>query len=200
MIIAFIQAIFTCIFYFVTIPIYNGYLQLGYSTIYTMMPVFSLVLDKDVSLEKVTEFPALYITLQKGRALNFKTFMIWTWKSIFQAALIMLVAITQFNESFTNIVSITFTTLILIELLNIVTEVWPRVKKTMVLTMLITLIIYIASIVIFRSYFEVSYIDWQFIAKVSILTLLCWLPLHLLKMILVRCDPNQEQKIMKGAS
>ena len=49
MIIAFIQVIFTLIFYFVTIPIYNGYLQLGYSTFYTMLPVFSLVLDEDVS-------------------------------------------------------------------------------------------------------------------------------------------------------
>lgn len=50
MIISFIQAIFTCLYFFVTIPIYNGYLLLGYSTFYTSLPVFSLVLDEDVSL------------------------------------------------------------------------------------------------------------------------------------------------------
>ena len=51
MIISFIQAIFTVMFYFVTIPVYNGFLILGYSTLYTSMPIFSLVLDEDVSLK-----------------------------------------------------------------------------------------------------------------------------------------------------
>ena len=60
MIISFIQAIFTVLFYFVTIPIFNGYLILGYSTYYTSLPIFSLVLDEDVSREKVDKFPALY--------------------------------------------------------------------------------------------------------------------------------------------
>lgn len=53
MIISFIQAIFTVTFYFVTIPIYNGFLLLGYSTVYTTLPVFSIVLDVDVSQSKV---------------------------------------------------------------------------------------------------------------------------------------------------
>ena len=83
MIISFIQAIFTCLYWFATIPIYNGYLILGYATIYTTLPVFSLVLDVDVSYAQVARFPALYKTIQKGRCLNMKTFLIWTWKSIF---------------------------------------------------------------------------------------------------------------------
>lgn len=60
MIISFIQAIFTVVFFFVTIPIYNGFLLLGYSTIYTSMPIFAIILDCDVNSEKVLEFPALY--------------------------------------------------------------------------------------------------------------------------------------------
>ena len=83
MIISFIQAIFTCLYVFVTIPIYNGYLILGYATIYTSFPVFTLVLDEDVSQRQVERFPALYKTIQKGRSLNLKTFLIWTWKSIY---------------------------------------------------------------------------------------------------------------------
>jgi len=29
----------------VAIPIYNGFLMMGYTTIYTSMPVFALILD-----------------------------------------------------------------------------------------------------------------------------------------------------------
>ena len=71
------------VFFSVTIPIYNGYLILGYSTIYTSLPVFSLVLDEDVDRETALKFPILYQTLQAGRSLNIKTFLIWVWKSIY---------------------------------------------------------------------------------------------------------------------
>jgi len=40
--------IFIVCFYFVPIPVYNGILMLGYSTIFTMFPVFSLVFDEDI--------------------------------------------------------------------------------------------------------------------------------------------------------
>jgi phospholipid-translocating ATPase len=83
LIIAFIQAIFTMIFFSVTIPIYNGYLVLCYSTIYTSLPVFSLVLDEDVDRETCLKYPILYENLQAGRSLNIKTFLIWIWKSIY---------------------------------------------------------------------------------------------------------------------
>ena len=43
LIISFIQVMFTMLFYFVAIPIYNGMLMLGYTTLYTTFPVFSLV-------------------------------------------------------------------------------------------------------------------------------------------------------------
>lgn len=36
-------------FFFVAIPIYNGMLMLGYATVYTALPVFSLVLDTDAN-------------------------------------------------------------------------------------------------------------------------------------------------------
>jgi phospholipid-translocating ATPase len=49
LIISVIQALFIIIFYFVTIPIYNGFLMLGYATVYTALPVFSLVFDQDAS-------------------------------------------------------------------------------------------------------------------------------------------------------
>lgn len=50
LIITIIQAVFTIIFYFVAMSIYNGVLLLGYSTIFTMFPVFSLIFDEDVDV------------------------------------------------------------------------------------------------------------------------------------------------------
>ena len=47
-------------FYFTSIQIYNGYLMLGYSTIYTSLPVFSIVFDEDVDLASVIKLPVLY--------------------------------------------------------------------------------------------------------------------------------------------
>ena len=45
MIISFCQALFTLIYFSVIIQIFNGYLLIGFSTVYTMLPVFSLVLN-----------------------------------------------------------------------------------------------------------------------------------------------------------
>ena len=172
-----------------TIPIYNGFLLLGYSTIYTSMPIFAIILDCDVNSEKVLEFPALYVTLQSGRSLNFKTFMIWTWKSIVQAAIIMFVAIEYFDNSFVNIVTITFSTLIFIEILNVFSVVTKIVWQMVVVT-LVTLVFYFLSIILLQDYVQVSAIDGPFMLRVVLLTIATWLPLHILKKIIEHIDPN----------
>ena len=43
------QAIFSAVFYFSSVSLYQGFLMVGYATIYTMLPVFALVLDTDVT-------------------------------------------------------------------------------------------------------------------------------------------------------
>ena len=111
-------------FYFTSIPIYNGYLMLGYATIYTSLPVFSIVFDEDVDLNTVIKFPNLYKILQKRRNLNNTiTFFIWCFKSIYQGAVIMIGTVTLFDDEYLNIVSITFTSLVFIEILNVYIEV-----------------------------------------------------------------------------
>ena len=110
LIISIIQMIFIVCFYFVPIPVYNGILMLGYSTIFTMFPVFSLVFDEDIdektSMDYVNFFaskvshkttisyafhcflfqPPLYQSLQKGTEMNTKTFLGWIWVSIYQVS------------------------------------------------------------------------------------------------------------------
>ena len=58
--------------------------MVGYATVYTMLPVFSLVLDKDVTAQIAMTYPELYKELTKGRSLTYKTFFIWCLVSIYQ--------------------------------------------------------------------------------------------------------------------
>ena len=43
LIITTMQAIFSAVFYFSSVSLYQGFLMVGYATVYTMFPVFSLV-------------------------------------------------------------------------------------------------------------------------------------------------------------
>lgn len=107
LIISVMQAVFSAIFYFAPIALYQGWLMIGYATIYTMAPVFSLVLDTDVNEDLALIYPELYKELTKvrakclsartlqrrepsfvlsfqGRALSYKTFFQWLMISVYQ--------------------------------------------------------------------------------------------------------------------
>ena len=84
LIITTMQAIFSAVFYFSSVSLYQGFLMVGFSTVYTMFPVFSLVLDKDISDKIALTYPELYKDLSKGRSLSYKTFFTWCLISIYQ--------------------------------------------------------------------------------------------------------------------
>lgn len=109
LIISVIQLLFTLTFHYVAIQIYNGYLMLGYATIFTSLPIFALIYIEDVTINQAFDYPILYKLLQNGREINFKTFLVWSWKSVYQAAVIMLMTLVLFDDSFLEIVTITFT-------------------------------------------------------------------------------------------
>ncbi|CAG9782712.1 unnamed protein product [Diatraea saccharalis] len=87
LIVSTMQAVFSVVFYFSSVSLYPGFLMVGYGTVYTVLPVFSLVLDKDISSATALRYPQLYKQLTKGRQLSYKTFYIWTGISIYQASL-----------------------------------------------------------------------------------------------------------------
>lgn len=60
LIISVIQVCFTISFQFTSIQVYNGYLMLGYATVFTMMPVFALICTQDVTPRQVFDYPILY--------------------------------------------------------------------------------------------------------------------------------------------
>lgn len=93
--------------------------MIGYATIYTMFPVFALVLDKDVKEADLMRLPELYSELGKGRSLTYKTFFLWVLISVFQGSVIMYGSLILFQDEFIHIVSISFSSLVLTELIMV---------------------------------------------------------------------------------
>uniref|UniRef100_A0A4W3IY00 Phospholipid-transporting ATPase n=1 Tax=Callorhinchus milii TaxID=7868 RepID=A0A4W3IY00_CALMI len=188
-------AVFSSVFYFASIPLYQGFLVIGYSTIYTMFPVFSLVLDKDVKSEVAMLYPELYKDLTKGRPLCFKTFLIWVLISIYQGGIIMYGALLLFDSEFVHVVAISFTSLILTELLMVALTIqtWHWL---MVVAELLSLSSYIASLVFLHEFIDVYFIiTLSFLWKVTVITLVSCLPLYILKYLRRRFSPPSYSKL-----
>jgi len=196
LIIAMMQTLFSIMFYFVTISLFNGMLMLGYSSIYTTLPVFSIMFDEDVSAYVAMNYSPLYKTLQKGRSLSAKSFLIWVFRSIFQGWIILTFTIIFFFDSFANIVTITFSSLIVIELLNVYSEV-TNINWKMIIASVATFVVYIVTIALLRQYFNTAYITWGFVLKVLFIVAVAWLPLHVIKLIAYKISPPEHVKIMR---
>nr|XP_061808291.1 probable phospholipid-transporting ATPase IIB isoform X3 [Nerophis lumbriciformis] len=195
MIISVMQAVFSSIFYFASVPLYQGFLMVGYATIYTMFPVFSLVLDQDVKPDMALLYPELYKDLTKGRSLSFKTFLIWVLISVYQGGILMYGALLLFESEFLHVVAISFTALILTELLMVALTVrtWHWL---MVVAEFLSLGCYLASLAFLNEYFDLAFIiTWPFLWKVSAITLVSCLPLYIIKYLKRKFSPSSYSKL-----
>ncbi|KAJ1722170.1 putative aminophospholipid-translocase, partial [Coemansia erecta] len=183
LIISIMQVVFSALFYFAPIALFQGLLLVGYTTVYTMAPVFSLVLDRDVTEDIAMLYPELYAELTKGRSLSYKTFFTWLLISIYQGGALMMIAVWLFDTEFIHVVSIAFTGLVLNELLMVALEIrtWHR---WMIWSILGSLAIYIASIWVLPAYFDVSFIlSGAFIWKTVVITAVSSVPLYIIKLL-----------------
>ncbi|XP_026484609.2 probable phospholipid-transporting ATPase IIB [Vanessa tameamea] len=197
LIVSTMQAVFSVVFYFSSVSLYPGFLMVGYGTVFTMLPVFSLVLDKDISSTTALRYPQLYKQLTKGRQLSYKTFYIWIGISIYQGGVIMYGALVLFEEQLIHIVEISYTALILTELIMVALTVdtWHRL---MILAELISLLMYTATLLIFTTYFDADFIrHWDFWWKVTTITLVSCLPLYIVKHMHRKWSNRQYKDIQK---
>ena len=109
----------------------------------------------------------------------------------------MLASVLFFNEGFANIVTITFTALIAIELLNVYTVV-NKLNWKMIASSVATFIVYILSIALLRTYFDVTYLTVEFFGKVAAIIAIAWLPTHIMKLIIEKCDPPESKKVREA--
>ena len=194
-IIAAMQAVFSALFYFAPIALFQGLIAVGYTTVYTMAPVFSLVLDKDVTDETALTYPELYKDLTKGRELTYKTFFKCMLISVYQGGIIMIMAIMLFERDFIHIVSITFTALILNELLMIALEIntWHYV---MGIAEIASFLIYVASVRLLKEYFDSRFTtSVTFFWKVALITVISFMPLYVMSAIKHFLAPTSATKL-----
>ena len=195
LIISLIQFIFSLMFYYNSVALYNGFLIMGYSTIYTCLPSISVLLDQDTDRENCLKFPNLYNKLLKGREMNLKNFLWWVFKSIFQACIIMFGSIFLFKNFFIMIVTVTFTELIFLEILNVYTEI-NKFHPFMVFCLLATGIVYLLTLIIFKNLLDVTSIFKNNVFfKVLLLSSLSWLPFFLINRIKKIFFPETTEKL-----
>lgn len=198
LIIATIQLYFIVIFFFIDMPIFNGFLTFGYSTIFTNLPVIAIIMDEDLSFQMVRQYPQLYRELQQGRLLNYRKFFELLMKGIFQGSVIMLLTIILFPTDTLDIVTITFTALILTELLNTVTIV-SRVTVVLLCTLAVSMLMYFLTLVYLREYINVASINGLFLAKVLLIVAASWGIIFLLKLTKERIWPSYTQRVLRDA-
>jgi len=194
LIISTLQAVFSSIFYFASVALYPSFLMVGYATLYTMFPVFSLVLDKDVSPRLVMRYPELY-KLMKGRSLTYKTFFLWVLISIYQGGVIMYGAMLLFNDELIHVIAITFTAVILTELLMLllIVKTWHWL---MVVAELMSLSFYLITLIMSPGHFDDQFIQTTaFLWKVTLLTLISWCPLWVISKLLRKINPPSYEKL-----
>ena len=137
--------------------LYKDWLLVGYATVYTMAPVFSLVLDKDVDENLANLYPELYKELTSGSSLSYRTFFVWVFVSIYQGSMIQGLSQILTEVDGPKMVTVSFTVLVLNELCMVAFEIttWHPV---MVLSLVGTLLIYLGSMPFLGGYFDLPFI------------------------------------------
>ena len=131
-----------------------------------------------------------------GKEINLKNFLCWVLKSIYQAMVIMFGAVYLFDESlFLIIVTVTFTALIFLEILNVYTEIY-KFHKFMIISLLGTAICYLLSVFLLQNLLNVySIFSFDFIWKILTLSIVSWSPFYIVNRINKRCFPKAIEKL-----
>ena len=107
----------------------------------------------------------------------------------------MVYSFAMFRNTFLDLVTVTFSSLIVAELLNVITEV-NNFRLIMFIAELFTVSLYVAAIIFLQNYINLADIDKNFVINVLILVLISWLPIHIIKLVLRKWDPSESDKIM----
>lgn len=175
--------------------LYRDWLLVGYATVYTMAPVFSLVLDKDVDEELANLYPELYRELTTGQSLSYRTFFIWVLVSTYQGAFIQGLSQILVAVEGPKMVSVSFTVLVLNELMMVAFEVttWHPV---MVFSLIGTALVYFGSVPFLGGYFDLAYVlTWAFAWRVAAISAISLIPPYAAKVLRRTLKPPSYRKV-----
>ncbi|KAG2735633.1 hypothetical protein G9P44_001847 [Scheffersomyces stipitis] len=192
------QAVYSISSKFEPLALYQGWLMVGYSTVYTMAPVFSLTLDCDIDEHLTRLYPELYKELTLGKSLSYRTFFMWVAISLFQGSVIQLLS-QQFQtvklENFKTMVALSFSSLIYNELIMVGLSI-NKWNKVMVSTIIITFLIYIGSVPFLGEYFDLEYVSSvSYIWQVAVLLAISLFPVWLSQYINRKLRPPSYAKV-----
>lgn len=200
LIISICQAFYCICSDFEPLALYQGWLMVGYATCYTMAPVFSLTLDHDIDESLTKIYPELYKELTAGKSLSYKTFFGWVLLSLFQGCIIQ-----GFSQTFTSLdaidfkrlVTISFTALILNELIMVALEIYSW-NKTMIITEIVTFFVYMVSVPFLSDYFDLTYItQLKFYGQLLFMLTISVIPVWSAKTIYRRFNPPSYAKVQQ---
>lgn len=201
LIISVCQTVYSIASSFEPIALYEGWLMVGYATAYTMAPVFSLVLDKDVDESLAKLYPELYKELVGGHSLSYKTFFVWVLVSIYQGSMIQglsQILVGLGSKTFTKMVAVSFTSLLFNELGMVAIEIitWC---KTMAITEILTICVYVGSVPFLGDYFDLEYLKTPaFYWKSILIIATALIPPWLAKTIRRRIKPPNYAKVQQS--
>ena len=108
----------------------------------------------------------------------------------------MVLTFSLFDNSYFHIVTITSSTLVVAEILNVYSEL-NRITVVTVLFTLGTLVFYWIAVYFVSDILDVKTIDVNFGIHIVIIALVCWLPFWALKKYSMITNPDDYQQIMK---
>lgn len=160
--------------------LFINWLLVGYATVYTNAPVFSLVLDRDVDEELANLYPELYKELKSGRSLSYRSFFGWVFVSVYQGAVIQgLSQILVDAITGPQLISVSFSALVLNELLMVAIAVttWHPI---MIFCLVGTALVYAASVPFLGDYFDLEYVTtlewvWRVVAVCAVSIIPIWI-------------------------
>lgn len=175
--------------------LYRDWLLVGYATVYTMAPVFSLVLDKDVDEGLANLYPELYKELTTGKSLSYRTFFVWVAVSVYQGGIIQGCSQLLVDRDSDRMVSVSFTVLVINELIMVAFEVvtWHWIMYASILG---TMAIYVGSVPFLGGYFDLAYVwTWGFAWRVAAISALSLIPPYCIKILRRTLKPPSYRKV-----
>ncbi|KAL6236032.1 hypothetical protein BDW75DRAFT_124299 [Aspergillus navahoensis] len=176
--------------------LFINWLMVGYATVYTNAPVFSLVLDRDVDEQLANLYPELYKELKTGRSLSYRSFFTWVLVSVYQGAVIQgLAQILLDTIAGPRLISVSFTALVINELLMVAIAIttWHPV---MIFCLLGTALVYAASVPFLGEYFDLKYvITLGWVWRVVAVTAVSVIPVWAVKLIKQSWSPPSYRKV-----
>jgi phospholipid-translocating ATPase len=174
--------------------------MIGYATLYTFLPVFTLVLDRDVDEPLSTLYPELYKELTSGKSLSYRTFFIWLSISIYQGCIIQglsqLLIPLSLTTNFPRMVALSYISLVLNELAMVAVEVttWHVV---MIVALVLTLLTFLGSLPLLGGYMDLGFlITPGFFWRVAVILGVSLGPIWAAKVVGRRVRPASYRKVM----